>query len=382
MPKRILFSGSIAGHPVGYGGNTWAFLQWLIGFRRLGLDVYYVEERRADECMDETLKPAPFMGSANAHHFRQIMERFDLGDRAALLEADSRAHIGLSREDIEKVAADVDLFLNQFGGYTAVLGRVRRSVYLDLDPGQTQIWQERYGVDMRLHGHDLYLTVGLNLGEPDCPLPTCGIRWEKTLWPIVLSEWATSEPPGPAFTTVANWRDYGWLEWQGVWYAQKSEAFKAVMDLPRRVSMPIEACLSIADADPDLPILRANGWRLASPLEWAKDPDSYRRYIQQSRGEFSPVRPICSLAKSGWFSDRSGCYLAAGRPVVMEDTGLGRHVPVGVGLLTYGDVETAAQCLEAVQRDYVRHAAAAREFARDHLDSDRVLARVLALARV
>jgi len=382
LAKRILFSGSIAGHPSGYGGNTWAFLQWVLGFRRLGFDVYYVEERKAGECIDESLKPVSFMETANARYFRQVIERFDLGDRAALLEAGSSAHVGLSREDIEKVAGDVDLFLNQFGGYTAVLGRVRRSVYLDLDPGHTQVWQEKYGVDMRLRGHDLYLTIGLNLGEPDCPLPTCGIRWEKTLWPIVLSEWETQDPPGPAFTTVANWRDYNWIEWRGVWYAQKAEAFKAVIDLPRRVSMPIEVCLSIADSDPDLPILRANGWNLTLPRDRASDPDSYRDYIQESRGEFSPVRPICSLGKSGWFSDRSGCYLAAGRPVVMEDTGLGRHVPVGLGLLTYVDVETAAQCLEAVQRDYARHAAAAREFAREYLDSDRVLARILKLARL
>ena len=382
LAKRVLFSGSIAGHPLGYGGNTWAFVQWLLGFRRLGFDVYYVEERRAGESMDERLKPVPFMESANAHYFRQVIERFDLGDRAALLEAGSSAHVGLSREDIEKVAGEVDLFLNQFGSYTSILGRVRRSVYLDLDPGHTQVWQDRYGVDMRLRGHDLYLTVGLNLGEPDCPLPTCGIPWEKTLFPIVLSEWETDDPPGPAFTTVANWRDYGWIEWRGVWYAQKAEAFKAVIDLPRRVSMPIEVCLSIADSDPDLPILRANAWNLVLPRDRTRDPDSYRDYIQQSRGEFSPVRPICSLGKSGWFSDRSGCYLAAGRPVVMEDTGLGRHVPVGLGLLTYVDVETAAQCLEAVQRDYARHAAAAREFAREHLDSDRVLTRILKLARI
>lgn len=380
MAKRVLFSGSIAGHALGYGGNTWAFLQWLLGFRRLGFDVYYVEERRPGDCVDESLKPVPFMESATARYFRQVIERFDLGDRAALLEAGTSAHVGLSREDIEKVAGEIDLFLNQFGGYTAVLGRVRRSVYLDLDPGHTQIWQEGYGVDMRLRGHDLYLTIGLNLGEPDCPLPTCGIRWDKTLWPIVLSEWGTHDPPGPAFTTVANWRDYNWIEWRGVWYAQKAEAFKAVIDLPRRVSMPIEVCLSIADSDPDLPVLRANGWNLALPRDRTANPDSYRDYIRQSRGEFSPVRPICSLGKSGWFSDRSGCYLAAGRPVVMEDTGLGRHVPVGLGLLTYVDVETAAQCLEAVQRDYAKHAAAAREFAREHLDSDRVLTRILKLA--
>jgi hypothetical protein len=382
MAKRVLFSGSIAGHPLGYGGNTWAFLQWLLGFRRLGFDVYYVEERRAGTSVDESQKPVPLMDSASGRYFRQVMERFDLGDRAALLEAGTSAHVGLSREDIGKVAGDVDLFLNQFGSYTAILGRVRRSVYLDLDPGQTQVWQAGYGVDMRLRGHDLYLTLGLNLGEPDCPLPTCGIRWEKTLFPIVLSEWETQDPPGSAFTTVANWRDYDWIEWRGVWYAQKAEAFKAVIDLPRRVSMPIEVCLAIADSDPDLSLLRANAWNLAMPGERVRDPDSYRSYIQQSRGEFSPVRPICSLGKSGWFSDRSGCYLAAGRPVVMEDTGLGRHVPVGLGLLTYVDAETAVQCLETIQSDYARHAAAAREFAREHLDSDRVLARIVKLARL
>jgi hypothetical protein len=382
LARRVLISGSIAGHPVGYGGNIWAFLQWVLGFRRLGFDVYYVEERQSKDLMDEDLKPAPFSKSANAQSFRGLIDRFELGDRAALLEAGTSAHVGLSREDIDKIAPDMDLFLNQFGAYTAVLGRVRRSVYLDLDPGHTQVWQEQYGVDMRLRGHDLYITIGLNLGEPGCPFPTCGVRWEKTLWPIVLSEWATDDPPGPAFTTVANWRDYSWVEWQGVWYAQKAEAFKSVIGLPRQVSMPIELCLSIADSDPELPALRANGWRVVSPRERVGDPDSYRRYIQGSRGEFSPVRPICSLGQIGWFSERSGCYLAAGRPVVMEDTGLGRHLPVGLGLLTYTDLDSAARCLEAVQRDYVSHALAAREFAREHLDSDRVLSRILALARV
>ena len=382
MAKRILFAGSIGGHPVGYGGHVWAFLQWLLGFRRLGFDVFYVEERSNRDLMDEELRPAPFEKSANARAFRQLIDRFELGDRAALLEADSSAHVGLSREDIGQVAGEVDLFVNQFGGYTAVLDRVRRSVYLDLDPGQTQIWQAQYGVDMRLRGHDLYLTVGLNLGEPGCPLPTCGIHWEKTLPPVVLSEWGTTEPPGERFTTVANWRDYGWLEWQGIWYAQKAEAFKAVIDLPRRVSVPIEVCMSMSDSDPDAAALRDHGWRLTSPRDRVGDPEAYRRYIHGSRAEFSPVRPICSLGQSGWFSDRSACYLAAGRPVVMEDTNLGRHVPVGDGLLVYTELESAVRCVEAVERDYARHAAAARAFARDHLDSDRVLGRILTLARL
>jgi hypothetical protein len=379
MAKRVLFSGSIAGHASGYGGNTWAFLQWVLGFRRLGFEVYYVEESRAKQDLDEQPKPVPLIESPSGRYMQTVIERFDLGDHAALLEAGSSAHVGLSRDDMRRLAPDIDLFLNQFGGYTEVLGQVRRSVYLDLDPGHTQIWQEQYGVDMKLRGHDRYFTIGLNIGEPDCPLPTCGIRWDKTVWPIVISEWETEELPGAAFTTVANWRDYSWVEWRGTWYAQKAEAFKAVIELPRRVPMPIEVCLSIADSDSELPLLRENGWRLVSPRERVGNADLYRRYIHGSRGEFSPVRPICSLGRNGWFSDRSGCYLAAGRPVIMEDTGLGRHLPVGAGLLTYTDVDTAVQCLEAVERDYARHASAAREFAREHLDSDRVLARILAM---
>jgi len=257
MAKRILLSGSIARHTAGYGGNTWAFLQWVLGFRRLGFDVYYVEE--CDQCVDDDHQPVPFVESANVRSFRGVIERFDLGDRAAFLEVNGAGHVGLSRADVEQLVPDIDLFFYQFGGYAWPRGRVRRSVYLDLDPGHTQIWREGYDVDVGLEGHDLYLTVGLNLGDPECPLPTCGIRWEKTLWPIVLSEWTTDEPPGAPFTTVANLWDYTWLEWRGVGYGQKAEALERLIDLPRRVSMPMELCLSVSREGTEVPRLQAHG---------------------------------------------------------------------------------------------------------------------------
>ena len=153
MAKRVLFSGSIAGHASGYGGNTWAFLQWVLGFRRLGFEVYYVEEFRAKQDLDDQPKPLPLIESASGRYMQTVIERFDLGDHAALLEAGSSAHVGLSRDDISRIAPDIDLFLNQFGSYTAVLPAVRRSIYLDLDPGQTQIWQEQYRP-----GHELAWT--------------------------------------------------------------------------------------------------------------------------------------------------------------------------------------------------------------------------------
>lgn len=382
MPKRIMIAGAIAHHPLGGAGNAWAFLQYVLGFRRLGFETYYVEHIDPKSCIDTDWKPAPFAGSANAAFFAAVMDRFALYDRAALLEWDGEGHIGLARPDVERLARDTDLLINISGRFhlTSVLAAARRRMYIDADPGFVQIWQEQYGVDMNLRGHETYVTVGLNLGAPDCPLPTCGIEWHKTLPPVVLSEWRTTAPPGDAYTTVADWRGYSPVEWRGVWYGQKAEEFMRIVELPRRVAPPLELCLAIHPNEPDLSALTANGWRLSAPREHCATPDTYRDYIRGSRGEFTVVKHGYAAGRTGWFSDRSACYLAAGRPVIVQDTGIGAHVPTGEGLLTFTDVESAAAAIERVESDYPSHAAAATAFAHAHLDSDRVLARLLELA--
>jgi hypothetical protein len=263
-----------------------------------------------------------------------------------------------------------------------VLTRVRRRMYVDLDPGFVQIWQEQYGVDMNLRGHDVHVTVGLNLGAADCPLPTCGIHWQTTLPPVVLSEWAAGSLPRPVYTTVADWRGYSPVEWRGVWYGQKSEEFLRIVDLPRRVPVPLELCLAIHPEEPDRARLVENGWRLASPDEHAATPDAYRDYICRSRGELTVVKHGYAAGRTGWFSDRSACYLAAGRPVIIQETGLSRYVPTGTGLLTFTDRDGAAAALAAVEADYAAHASAAVAFARRHLDAAVVLPRLLALAHL
>ncbi|MFI5363994.1 MAG: hypothetical protein ACHQ4J_00070 [Candidatus Binatia bacterium] len=382
MPKRIMIAGAIAHHPLGGAGNAWAFLQYVLGFRRLGLEIYYVEHIEPKRCIDTDWKPAPFAGSANAAFFAAVMDRFALYDHAALLEWDGQAHVGLARPDVERLARDTDLFINISGRFhlTSVLAAARRRMYIDGDPGFVQIWQEQYGVDMNLRGHETYVTVGLNLGAPDCPLPTCGIEWHKTLPPVVLNEWTPTAPPGDAYTTVADWRGYSPVEWRGVWYGQKAEELMRIVELPRRVAVPLELCLAIHPNEPDLPTLTANGWRLSAPREHCATPDTYRDYIRGSRGEFTVVKHGYAAGRTGWFSDRSACYLAAGRPVIVQDTGIGAHVPTGDGLLTFTDVESAAAAIGRVESDYPSHAAAAAAFARAHLDSDRVLARLLELA--
>jgi hypothetical protein len=375
-----MIAGAIAHHPLGGAGNAWAFLQYVLGFRRLGVETSYVEHIESHRCIDDDWHAADFGRSANARFFQAIMERFGL--TAALLEWEGTRHVGLSRSDVEALADGTDLLINLSGRFhlQSVLSRVRRRMYVDLDPGFVQIWQEQYGIDMNLRGHDVHVTVGLNLGAPDCPLPTCGIAWQTTLPPVVLDEWRTDAAPRRAYTTVADWRGYSPVEWRGVWYGQKAEEFVRIIDLPRRASVPLELCLAIHPDEPYHASLIANGWQLTSPRRHCATVDTYRDYIRDSRGELTVVKHGYAAGRTGWFSDRSACYLAAGRPVIVQDTGIAPYLRTGAGLLTFTDVATAAAALARVEGDYDRHAAAAAALAREHFDSDRVLTRLLRLA--
>ena len=384
MAKRIVISGTIASSGRGYAGNTWACLQYVLGFRRLGFDTYYIEQISAGECVNEQNEPVSFVRSVNVGNFRALVKRFDLDDHAGLLKRDGSDFIGLSFADVEKLAPDIDLLVNLSGKLRlkSVLRKMRRRIYLDMDPGYSQIWREQYGFDMNLSDHDVYVTVGLNLGKPDCPLPTCGFDWQSTLPPVVLAGWTTVQPPGKAYSTVADWRGFGPVEWGGIWYNQKCDEFKRIIDLPHRVPVPLELCLFIHPDEADRIELERSGWRLVSPRLHAATPDSYRDYIFASRGEFTAVKHGYAAGRTAWFSDRSACYLAAGRPVIIQDTGIGAYVPTGTGLLTFTDIDSAAEAINKVESDYSRHAAAAAAFAREFLDSDLVLGRLLRLAGI
>jgi hypothetical protein len=384
MAKRIMISGAIACHPLYGAGNSWAFLQYVLGFRKLGFDVYYVEQLNAEDCFDDERKPADFSSSANLRYFHRVMDHFNLTAWSALLESEGSGYAGLTRAEIEKIAPDIDLLINISGHLhlKSILSGVRRRMYIDLDPGYTQIWQQQYGVDMNLRNHDVYVTVGLNLGQPDCSFPTCSIHWEKSLPPVVMGEWVTTPIPRKVYSTVADWRSFTPIEWRGVWYNQKAEEFKRIIDLPQRVALPVELCLSIHPDEPDRIELERHGWQLVPPALHAVSTDAYREYITRSRGEFTAVKQGYALGRTGWFSDRSACYLAAGRPVIVQETGIGRHVPTGDGLLTFNDLETAVDAIELVESNYSGHAAAASAFAREFLDSDLVLGRLLRLAGI
>jgi len=231
-----------------------------------------------------------------------------------------------------------------------------------------------------LESHDVLFTYGENLGAPDCPVPLERFAWRPTRPPVVLEEWTTPPDPGAIFfTSIASWENKGKdITFRGETYHwSKHVNFLRFLELPRHAAARFE--LAMDPVDPAVTArLREAGWALVDPAPISRDIDRYRDFIRGSRGEFTVAKDIYVRPRSGWFSDRSVCYLAAGKPVVTQDTGVGKFVPTGRGLLTYTTLEEAVDALHAIEGDYLTHAAAARAIAAEHFAAERVLSRLLA----
>ena len=363
---RILVSGMLAGSP-GQGGATWALLQYILGFQRLGHVVHFVEQM-------------PERREESARYFDHVVDAFGLRSVASLL--DSEGTIGPPYDEVLDWARSADVLVNISGllqGELATHSPVR--VYLDVDPGFTQLWHAVEGIDMRLDGHTHFVTVGQSIGCEGCEIPTCDREWLPTLQPVVLDEWpAESEMLHDAFTSVGNWRGYGSIEHDGVRYGQRAHSFRELFELPERTEKSLLLALAIhPEEQKDLAALRASGWSMLDPTLVAATPHDYRKFVAGSRGELGVAKSGYVNSRCGWFSDRSCCYLASGRPVLAQDTGFSAHLPVGAGLLAYSSIEGAVAGLDEMRRNYEEHAAAARALAEEHLDSDRVLTRLLEL---
>jgi hypothetical protein len=364
---RILVSGMVAGVP-GHGGATWAVLQYMLGLRALGHDVMLVE-------------PVPGAhDAARDRYFDHVVDAFALRGRAALLSP-SRETRGTPYAELRRFAGSADLLLNVAGMLEdeALVGQVPVRAYLDLDPAFTQLWAAAEGVDMRFEGHTHFVTVGLTVGDADGRVPTCGLRWMHTLPPVVLDEWPVAgRLRHDAFTTIANWRGYGSVHRDGVHYGQKAHSVRKLIDLPRRSGRRVLVALDIhPDEERDVRALAETGWQTTDPRRAAGTPAAYRRFVQGSLAELGVAKSGYVASACGWFSDRSACYLASGRPVVAQDTGFSRRLPVGAGLLAFGTIDEAAGAMDDVVSRYDIHRRAARELAEDLLAADVVLPRLL-----
>lgn len=379
MAAKIIVSGVIGNHPFAGGGNSWVRLQYILGLKKLGFKVYFFEHLLSS--YEENWKPTSFEESFNLKYFREVMESFQLEDYCSLIYNQGEKHFGLSYGEAVKISKDADLLINISGRFhlKEILKGVKKRVYLDLDPGFTQIWYEQYNVDMNFKGHDLFFTIGRNIGKPHCPIPPCGIEWKGIMPPMVLDFWEpASENHFDSFTTVADWRGYSPICYKAEWYGQKSEEFKRFIALPVLSGQKMEIALNIhPDETEDLKMLRDNGWILKDPKICVQNPKKYQEYIRNSKAEFSVAKNGYVKGRTGWFSDRSACYLASGRPVVLQDTGFGDFLPVGKGLLTFKNMEDILEGIQEINSHYQAHSKDARQIAEDFLDSDKILRNML-----
>jgi hypothetical protein len=379
MSETVIVAGSLAQRPH-HGGHTWVFLQYLLGFRRLGWDVHFVDRIEPEMCVDPNGRPAPFRSSENLRYLAEVMERFGLAERWTLLYDGGSDVAGCDRVETVERARRSALLLNVMGYLEdeEILAATPLRVFLDIDPGFGQIWHE-LGLDQPFAGHDRHVTVGERMGAANCGIPTCGIDWVTTKPPVEVGEWPFTAGRGNRFTSVASWRGpFGPLEYDGRTYGLRVHEFRRFLDLPRRSAADFEIALDIDESEvDDLRRLDEGGWTLVNPRAAAGDPWRYRDYIQLSSAELMVAKNLYVETRSGWFSDRSACYLASGRPVLAQDTGLHGLLPLGDGVVAFTTLEEAVAGVEEICSDYQRHAHAARQLAEEHFAAGRVLPRLL-----
>jgi hypothetical protein len=381
----IVVSGALANR-AGNGGGAWVRLSWVLGLKKLGCGVHFVEEIGRRHCVDAGGSPCGLDESVNLAYFKKVVRQFGLAETASLIYEGGEQIHGLNRGELLDMAAGADLLVNISGHLASepFFGRFRRKAYIDIDPGFAQMWHAAGNPGARLAGHDVYFTIGENIGKPGCTIPTCGITWRHTRQPVVLEDWPDQGAGAwgereRGFTTVGSWRGaYGPVQHEGKTYGLKVHEFRRFLELPRRSGKEFEVALDIHPADDkDRKALLANGWRLVDPQAVAADADGFRRYVQGSGAEFSVAQGIYVDTNSGWFSDRTVRYLASGRPALVQETGFSRNLPSGEGLVAFCTLEEAVAGAEGIVRDYPRHCRAARALAETYFDSDQVLRRLL-----
>lgn len=358
------------------GGHFWVYLNWALGLRGLGCNVVWLE-------LIDPNTPGP-EARAMVDALKTRLEPYGLSKCLALCSSTKEpipSDVGEGCLDLEDTGK-ADLFLNlAYGIPPTIVGRYRRSALVDIDPGLTQIWMSKKEINVARH--DLYFTIGETVGQPGARFPDCGLNWHHTP-PCVALDWWPSVPAGPgaSFNTVSHWYMDEWVvDVDNVYRNDKRAGFLPFLDLPRITSQPLELalCLSVDDEE-ERAMLQKGGWRVQDSWKITSTPQDYQRYIQNSLGEFSCVKPSCVRLQNAWISDRTLCYLASGKPAVVQYTGASRFLPNDAGLFRFRDIREAAHCLERVTADYEHQCKLARTLAEEHFDAGKVVENLLELA--
>jgi hypothetical protein len=382
-------AGAIAQRPR-VGGHAWVFLNWLLGLQSIGFEVLFLDRLDGDM---QSCPGVPVDRSAEWSWLDAVMAGAGLQGRFALLHDAGRESLGLRRSEVlARCRKDAVLFnVMGFLDDEELLATVGHRIFVDIDPGFPQMWHAD-GLDRPFTGHDAFVTVGLAVGDRDCSVPTCDRHWVTTTPPVALDAWPMTAPLSgrvradhhgsrARLTTVATWRGpNGPVEFEGVTYGLRAHEQRAYRHLPNQFpQVTCELALDIDDADAaDATALIDGGWQLVDPRQVAGTTQDYQAYIANSDAELMVAKGMYVRSRGGWFSDRSACYLASGRPVIAQDTGWTDYLPAGEGLLSFADPDEAEECIATVTGDLHRHSRVARSIAVECFDARKVLPSVLA----
>ena len=364
LPTRTLI------YPQG-GGHFWIFLNWALGLRAVGCRVIWLEVIWPGSA--ETMR-------ANFPMVKRQLRDYQLDDCVAVtlpngdpvLDEEFRGCLNL------EAARDADLLLNlQYATPAELLRQFRRTALIDIDPGLLQVWHAKGAVSFA--PHDRYFSIGETVGRPDALFPDCGVRWHYTPPPVFLPEWPVVPAAADApYTTVAHWW-LGKMEWGGVTFRNdKRASFLEVLDLPAQTRTRLELALCLGEDEADeRELWKRHGWSVRHSWDVTASAAAYRAYIHASRGEFSCAKPSCMRLQNAWISDRTLCYLASGRPAIVQHTGPSRILPDAAGLFRFHTIQDAAAALSAVEADYDRHCRLARALAEEYFDAKKVMKSLL-----
>jgi hypothetical protein len=365
-------------------GIAWQAMHYVLGLERLGYEAWYIEDGGANP-YDPRANSVVMECDYNVGYVRNMMEAHGLGNRWAYWDAINDVYHGLSRERVRALYREADALINLCGAT-----RLREEhmacpvrIMIDTDPVYEQIKYAKADPAARdyLDAHTHFFTYGENIGAADCPVPLSGIPWRGTRPPVIPDLWPAAASQPECFTTIATWENKGKnIEFEGASYVwSKHVNFLRFLDVPKRSGQ----CFMMAMLPPDAAVeaeVTRQGWRLTDPRPVSAGMAVYADFIRGSRGEFTVAKDIYVRPNSGWFSDRSVCYLAAGRPVVTMQTGFSKFYPVGAGLFGFSTMDEVLAALDAIAGDYAAHSKAARELAMEYFASDRVVSRLLAEA--
>ena len=401
MTTVVVAPSNVAGFPEG-GGHFWVYLQYVQGLRSLGCDVYWLEHLQSTGNVEQD--------QGNLEVFLRRMRAYDLAGKVivhaagkAFPPADDHGGLALSGRRAAEVVANADVLLNFYYAIDpAVLARFRRTVLIDIDPGLLQFWISQGQISVP--EHDLYVSTGETVGKPDALFPACGIDWHRIRPIVSLPDWpVVYRPEARPLTTITGWWGDEWInDGTEIYENNKRVTFMQFAEIAAKTSQQIELAAYLGDdaladrASPagrneaqsneypgdlvDRSILEANGWIIRHSRDVSTDPESYRRYIQESRGEFSCAKPSCMKFQNAWVSDRSLCYLASGKPVIVQHTGPSEFLPDAEGMFRFQTMDEAVAAIDSMNSNYAHHCRMARALAEEHFDATKVIRGLLDFA--